>query len=76
MRVGFFAYYDRHRDLWPRVKAVQAREIEEVLKALEENPPAKKGTETAGKAGKRFWTLRRVEAHRFGGAAQTLRGGR
>ena len=62
-----FAYYTRHRDLWPRAKTVQAREIEEVLKALEEDPPAKKGTETAGKPRKRFWILRRVEAHRFGG---------
>ena len=61
------AYYTRRRDLWPRAKTVQAREIEEVLKALEEDPPAKKATETAGAAGKRLWTLRRVEAHRFGG---------
>jgi len=61
------AYYARRRDLWPRAKTVQAREIEEVLNALEEDPPAKKATETAGAAGKRLWTLRRVEAHRFGG---------
>ena len=62
-----FAYYTRHRDLWPRARLVQAREVEEVLKALEVEPPAKKATEAAGKAGKRLWTLRRVEAHRFGG---------
>ncbi len=62
-----FAYYTRRRDLWPRAKTVQAREIEEVLKALEEDPPVKRTTETSGKAEKRFWTLRRVEAHRFGG---------
>ena len=61
------AYYARRRDLWPRAKHVQAREIEEVLKALDEDPPARKATETAGVAGKRLWTLRRVEAHRFGG---------
>ncbi len=35
------AYYARRRDLWPRAKQVQAREIEEVLKALEEDPPVK-----------------------------------
>ena len=62
-----FAYYARRRDLWPRAKTVQAREVEEVLKALEEDPPAKKATETAGNAENKFWTLRRVEAHRFGG---------
>ena len=62
-----FAYYARRRDLWPRAKTVQAREVEEVLKALEEDPPAKKATETAGNAENKFWTLRRVEAYRFGG---------
>ena len=62
-----FAYYTRRRDLWPRAKPLQASEIDEILKALEEDPPAKKTTETAGTAGKRHWTLRRVEAHRFGG---------
>ena len=30
-------------------------------------PPAKKATETEGNAENKFWTLRRVEAHRFGG---------
>lgn len=62
-----FSYYARHRDLWPRAKTVQAREIDDVLKALDEAPPAKKATETDGAAAKRLWKLRRVEAHRFGG---------
>ena len=62
-----FAYYARRRDLWPRAKTVQEREIEEILKALEEDPPAKKATETAGGAETKLWSLRRVEAHRFGG---------
>ena len=62
-----FAYYTRRRDLWPRAKQVQAREANEILKAMEENPPVKKATETADRADNRFWTLRRVEAHRFGG---------
>lgn len=61
------AYYARRRDLWPRGKQVQAQEIEELLKALEEEPPTKKATKTAGVAGKKFWSLRRVEAHRFAG---------
>lgn len=61
------AYYARHHDLWPRAKQVQAREIEEVLKALEEDPPVKKATKTADSVDNRFWTLRRIEAHRFGG---------
>ena len=62
-----FGYYARRRDLWPRAKAVQTRELEDVLKALEGAPPAKKATETAGETENKFWTLRRVEAHRFGG---------
>lgn len=62
-----FAYYARRRDLWPRAKQVQAREAEEVLKALDEDPPVKKATETADSADNRFWSLRRIEAHRFGG---------
>ena len=61
------AYYARRRDLWPRAKQVQARETEEVLKALEEAPPVKKATEAADSADNRFWSLRRIEAHRFGG---------
>ncbi len=61
------AYYARRRDLWPRAKQVQAREIEEVLKALEEDPPVKKATKTAGSVDNRIWSLRRVDAHRFGG---------
>ncbi len=62
-----FSYYARHRDLWPRAKTVQAREIEDVLKALEQDPPAKAATETDAAAPKKLWRLRRVEAHRFGG---------
>lgn len=62
-----FAYYARRRDLWPRAKQVQASEIEDILKALQKDPPVKKATETADSATNRFWTLRRIEAHRFGG---------
>lgn len=61
------AYYARRRDLWPRTKNVQVREIEDVLRALEDDPPPVKATRIAGAAGKRLWTLRRVEAHRFAG---------
>ena len=46
------AYYARRRDLWPRTKTVQAREIEEVLKALEEDPPAKKRRGQSERQGK------------------------
>ena len=62
-----FSYYARHRNLWPRAKTVQAGEVEDVLKALEEEPPAKTVMETAGTAAKRLWRLHRAEAHRFGG---------
>ncbi len=61
------AYQARRRDLWPWAKQVQSREIEEVLKALEEDPPVKKATGTADSTVNRFWTLRRIEARGFGG---------
>ena len=62
-----FAYYAQRRDLWPHAKNIQALEIEEILKALEEDPPEERATETAGRAENKLWTLRRIEAHRFGG---------
>ena len=46
---------------------MQAAEIEEILKALGDNPPTKKATETASSGENNFWTLRCIEAHRFGG---------
>ncbi len=41
-----FAYYARRRDLWPRARQVQARGTEEVLKALDQDPPVKKATDS------------------------------
>ena len=64
---SIFAYYARRRDLWPRAKLIQTREINEVLEALEEDPPVKKTTKTSSSKESRFWALRRIEAHRFGG---------
>jgi len=61
------SYYARHRDLWPRAKAVQAREIEDMLKPLAGEVPAPKETEGATTVPKRLWRLRRLEAHRFAG---------
>ncbi|WP_375567597.1 AAA family ATPase [Oceaniradius stylonematis] len=61
------SYYARHRDLWPRAKAVQAREIEDILKALAEEAPAPKETKGPAAAPKRLWRLRRIEAHRIAG---------
>ena len=61
------SYYTRHRDLWPRAKTVQPREIEDILKALAEKAPAPKETKGAATAPKRLWRLRRLEAHRFAG---------
>lgn len=61
------SYYARHRDLWPRAKAVQAREIEDILKALAEEAPAQKEIKGAATAPNRLWRLRRIEAHRIAG---------
>jgi AAA domain len=61
------SYYAQHRDLWPRAKAVQAREIEDVLKALADEAPASKAAKSRTTAPKRLWKLRRLEAHRFAG---------
>lgn len=61
------SYYARHRDLWPRAKTVQAREIEDILKALAEEVPAPKEIEGVTSAPKRLWRLRRIEAHRIAG---------
>lgn len=61
------SFYSRHRDLWPRSKTVQAREIEDILKALAEEAPAPKEIKGAAVAPKRLWRLRRIEAHRIAG---------
>lgn len=61
------SYYAQHRDLWPRDKTVQAREVEDILKALEQDAPAKQERTTTATASKRLWRLSRLEAHRFGG---------
>jgi hypothetical protein len=62
-----FAYYAQHRNLWPQKKTVQANEIEDVLKALLNDPPAQKVAETTDAKPARLWKLRRIEAHRFAG---------
>jgi SOS-response transcriptional repressor LexA len=62
-----FAYYARNRTLWPQNKPVQANEIAEVLKALLNDPPARKETGAADTKPIHLWKLRRIEAHRFAG---------
>jgi ATP:corrinoid adenosyltransferase len=62
-----FAYYARNRNLWPQKRTVQPSEIEEVLKALQSEPPARKETGKADAKPVRLWKLRRIEAHRFAG---------
>ncbi|MEM7169970.1 MAG: hypothetical protein AAF530_07350 [Pseudomonadota bacterium] len=62
-----FAYYARNRNLWPQNKNIQVSEIEEVLKALRNEPPVIKESRTADAKSVRQWKLRRVEAHRFAG---------
>jgi hypothetical protein len=61
------SHYARHRDLWPRAKTVQAREIEDIVKALAGEAPAPKEIRGAATAPKRMWKLRRLAAHRFAG---------
>lgn len=61
------SYYASRRDLWPRGRPVQAREVEDVLKALAAETPALKSTKGTATAPKRLWRLRRLEAHRFAG---------
>ena len=61
------AYYERHRELWPKAKQVQSSEIEDVLSALEDEPPPKEEIELTGSADAKFWRLIRIEAHRFAG---------
>ncbi|MEL7699085.1 MULTISPECIES: AAA family ATPase [unclassified Citromicrobium] len=61
------SYYARHRDLWPRAKTVQAREIEDILNALADEAPAPKEIKSAASAPRRLWRLRRIEAHRIAG---------
>ena len=62
-----FSYYALNRNRWSQNKTVQAAEIEEVLKALLNDPPARKETRTADAKPVRQWELRRIEAHRFAG---------
>ena len=62
-----FSYYAQRRYLWLQSKPIQVSEIEEVLKALEQDPPIKTAIRTISAVPKHFWRLERVEAHRFGG---------
>ncbi|GAA3109941.1 AAA family ATPase [Rhizobium viscosum] len=68
-----FAFYGRNRDLWPRNKTVQAKEIESLIKALEGPPPNSASPKIAVKGSdKPIWHLKQVEAHRFGGLHKHL----
>jgi hypothetical protein len=51
-------YYARNRQLWPRAKAVQASEIEEVLSALGNELPAKAKKGLAAVARRRLWAVK------------------
>lgn len=67
-----FAFYGRNRDLWPRTKSIQAKEVESVLRALDGQEPA--AAEVLPRVGtdKPIWHLKRVEVHRFGGLQRHL----
>lgn len=62
-----FAYYAKNRDLWPRAKPIQAREINELLQALASDAPEPRTVVRRSEGSKPIWNLRRVEAHRFAG---------
>lgn len=67
-----FAFYGRNRDLWPRNKSVQAKEVESVLKALEGQLPTAAHVLPRAGGDKPIWHLERVEVHRFGGLHRHL----
>lgn len=62
-----FGFYSRNRDLWRSNRTVQAKEVESLLKALEEDLPADTAIPLQGTTDKPVWHLERVEIHRFGG---------
>ena len=67
-----FAFYGRNRDLWPRNRTVQAKEIEGLLTALEAELSVAKTQISRPTREKSVWHLKRIEAHRFGGLHQHL----
>ena len=62
-----FAFYARNRDLWRRTRQVQAKEINELLVALEGELPEPSVVARRADGSKPIWNLRRIEAHRFAG---------
>ena len=62
-----FAYYTRHRDLWPRNRQVQGPEINGLLEALDSELPETSRSAPRVAEACPIWNLRRIEAHRFGG---------
>ncbi|WP_366555208.1 AAA family ATPase [Aquibaculum sediminis] len=67
-----FAYYGRNRDLWPRNRTIQAREIDGLLSALQGELPAAAPVVLLTADDKPVWHLARIEAHRFGGLHRHL----
>ena len=67
-----FAFYSRNRDLWPRNRTVQAKEVENLLKVLDGELPAVGAKPPRGAAEKPVWHLERVKIHRFGGLHRHL----
>ena len=65
--VRIFAHYTRHRDLWHYSKRVLAPEINNLLEALEGEAPEKPVIGQRQTSEQKLWTLRQIEAHRFGG---------
>ena len=62
-----FTYYASHRDLWRGSQPVQATEINNLLEALESETPEQPVSGQQQESEQKRWTLRQIEAHRFGG---------
>lgn len=71
-KLKIFAFYGRNRDLWPRNKSVQTKEVENILKALEGQLPTADQILPRARGEKPTWHLERVEVHRFGGLHRHL----
>jgi hypothetical protein len=65
--VKVFSFYAEHRDFWRRNRPVQATEVNNLLIALESVTPELTASSQRQEGEQKRWSLRRIEAHRFGG---------
>lgn len=61
-------FYAGHRDLWPQQKQLSAKEVDDLLSALESPKPSPKPSRPARPpATKSCWRIIKLNAHRFAG---------